>query len=77
MQKNLRYLRDTIDLKFVINRGVDAKNPLRKLTGYSDADYAGVVSDRHSTGGYTYHLDETLILSASKANDSSPVDSGS
>jgi hypothetical protein len=36
-----------IDIKLVINRGVDAKNPLSKLTGYSITYYTGDVSDRH------------------------------
>jgi hypothetical protein len=53
MQKILRYLKETIDLTLVINSGADARNSLSQLTGYSDAYYAGDVSNRHSTGGYT------------------------
>ena len=54
----LRYLKGTIDYKLSYgNKG--AISP--KLQGYSDADYAGDIVDRHSISGYLYTLNGGII----------------
>ena len=57
----LRYLKETQDygLKFI-------KDGHLKLTGFTDADWAGDLDDRKSVGAYCIYLDHNLISWSSK-----------
>ncbi|KAL4561491.1 hypothetical protein LXL04_033657 [Taraxacum kok-saghyz] len=67
VKRILRYLKGTnnFGLRFTPSRDTtihayaDAKSPL--LTAYSDADWAGCLDDRRSTGGYAIYLGSNLV----------------
>jgi hypothetical protein len=61
VKRILRYLRDTIDygLRFI-------KTGSLLLSAFSDADWAGNLDDRRSTGGYVVFLGGILILWSSR-----------
>ena len=55
VKRIFRYLKGTIDL------GISYGNNESELVGYSDADWAGDRSDRKSTSGYCFMLNNTII----------------
>ncbi|RVD84023.1 uncharacterized protein DFL_005791 [Arthrobotrys flagrans] len=59
----LRYLQKTKTMGLLL--GGNATTPLT-LKGYSDADWAGDLDDRKSTGGHMFFLNESLIQWKSK-----------
>jgi hypothetical protein len=61
MKRILRYLRDTIDLGLRFS-----KSNSMLLSAFSDADWAGNVYDRRSTGGYTIFLGGNLVAWSSR-----------
>jgi len=52
----LRYLKGTTSYGFHITRG-----SFFALHGFTDADWAGSIDDRKSTGGYLVFFGQTLI----------------
>ena len=60
----LRYLAGTIDHEMVF------QGPIGRLRGFTDADYAGDVTTRRSTGGYVFLLGQTAISWSSKRQNS-------
>lgn len=48
----LRYIRETMDLKLIFRRRIDAE----PLVGFVDADWAGDKNDRKSTSGYVFQV---------------------
>lgn len=61
LKRILRYLRGTANLGLRYTK--DSEN---KLTGYSDADWAGDLTDRHSTSGYVFEMGGAAISWRSK-----------
>lgn len=56
MKRILRYIRHTIDLGLRFT-----KSSSMLLSAFSDADWAGNMDDRRSTGGYTIFFGGNLI----------------
>jgi hypothetical protein len=56
----LRYLKGTL------THGIVYRPPPKRLTGYSDADWAGDMSTRRSTTGYVVMLNNGAIAWQSK-----------
>ena len=56
MKRILRYVRGTVNLGLSIRR---SKSTL--VSAFSDADWAGCVDDRRSTGGFAVFLGDNLI----------------
>jgi len=56
----LRYLKETFGLKLVYNKNT------QNVIGYSDADWAGSLDDRHSTSGYVFVLGGGAVTWKSK-----------
>ena len=57
----LRYLKGTPDLALKYHKSVDGA-----LTGYSDADWAGDLDDRHSTSGNRFIMAGTISWTSKK-----------
>jgi len=56
VKRILRYLKGTTSYGFHITRG-----SFFALHGFTDADWAGSIDDRKSTGGYLVFFGQTLI----------------
>jgi len=56
VKRILRYLKGTTSYGFHITRGSSFA-----LHGFTDADWAGSIDDRKSTGGYLVFFSQTLI----------------
>lgn len=59
----LRYLKGTETFCLIFKGAAESSFTLR---GYSDADWAGSISDRKSVGGYCFYLNNSLISHMSK-----------
>lgn len=62
-KKILRYLKETRSRKLYFRR---QENPDYKVTGFTDANWAGNVDNRKSTSGYIIFVNGTPILTGSK-----------
>ncbi|KXJ62395.1 hypothetical protein RP20_CCG013186 [Aedes albopictus] len=67
LKRVVRYLLKTSDYKLRLKS--DRKLPLR-LSGYSDADWSGDITDRKSNTGYLFKLGEATIAWASRKQTS-------
>lgn len=56
VKRILRYLKHTVDLGLKISRSSSLL-----VSGYSDADWAGCLDDRRSTGGFAVFLGTNLV----------------
>ena len=61
MKRIFRYLKGSIDITLKYK-----KSESGELTGYSDADYAGDLDDRHSTTGNLFLMSEGAVTWSSK-----------
>jgi hypothetical protein len=61
VKRILRYVKGTLSTGLHIGTG-----PVRSLTAYSDADWAGCPDSRRSTSGYCVFLGDTLVSWSSK-----------
>ena len=61
VKRILRYVKGTLPQGLHIGTG-----PVRSLTAYSDADWAGCPDSRRSTSGYCVFLGDTLVSWSSK-----------
>ena len=61
VKRILRYVKGTFTQGLRIGSG-----PVRSLTAYSDADWAGCPDSRRSTSGYCVFLGDTLVSWSSK-----------
>lgn len=62
-KRMLRYLKGSAKIGLLF-KGQEADN--LELIGYTDADWAGNITDRKSIGGYYFYLDKCLISHMSK-----------
>ena len=61
VRRTLRYVRATLDHALFYAAGVPVE-----LYGYTDADWAGSVTDRRSTSGFMFSLGSAAITWSSK-----------